>query len=291
MIALASAASPMVAALWLAQAAVQPATPPASPSFALAVDSRVERYAYHFDNDSRFDTASLVPHFFEQRYHTGHTGLTFTAGYLLFGALATTECGVTPRAATSGSDFDTFFQPSGDVVTSGTDGGVLLQSFSVRQRFTVSAHPHWSAGLALAYRRSRADFSPSDIVVTHTLPPSTSRTFTTARETTWSYIFETGAFVETTRPIGARWVVTAAATATPATRARLVTALPDTYPGQNVAFEALAFGAEGRVAFERRWSRWRGGIALSVSGTRGYRRTASYEQQAVSVAVFVRAGR
>jgi hypothetical protein len=103
-----------------------------------AVERRVEHIRYHFTDASNFDTPGLVPHFFEQAYDASNTWLSVAADYRLAGATARTEAAFTPRVSTSGSDLDTFFDPSGDVIVSGTDGLVSLGSVAFSERLGIT---------------------------------------------------------------------------------------------------------------------------------------------------------
>jgi hypothetical protein len=271
--------------------APRPASPPANdaPSFKVAVSDRVEHVTYHFNNNSAFDTSQLVPHYFEQKYDAGAVWLTASAAYSALGTRMTTTGGLTPHVTTAASDIDTFFDPSGDVITSGTDGLAHLWSFAVDQRMDIVRAPSWSLGLDVGYRQSRADFLPADIVVTHTMPTSTSSTYTTDPETTFSRVFGVGVYLSGSRRLNQDWDVTYDASATPAASARLTTELPVTHPGQDITFAALAFGAVARAGVSHTWGRVAAGVELDAGLTRGYRQTADYRANTLAVAFFVRA--
>jgi hypothetical protein len=267
-----------------------PAPSPARPAVTVGVERRAEHYRYRFDHPSTFDTVDLVPHFFEQRYDAGNTWLVASTTYALFRMRAWTEFGVTPTVTTAGSDIDTFIQPSGDVVTSGTAGRVRLRSMSVEQRLGLRSSASWTIGVAIGYRRARADFLPDDIIVTHTQPVSQTRTFTTTRETTVSRVLQSGVMSEVRwRPAGG-WRVAVAAEALPVSRARLTTRLPDKYD-HDIVDDALAFGTSGRMSVEHAWSHLVAGAAITASGAWGYRRTSGFHAHSVGVGVFVRTGR
>jgi hypothetical protein len=109
----------------LALAAMQPAPAPPTPStsedrpgIAVRLERRSGRFDYHVDNPSNFNPGPLVPHFFEQRYDTNNTWIFVKGQYRVAGAAAATEVGIAPTLTTAGSDVDTFFEPSGDVITS-----------------------------------------------------------------------------------------------------------------------------------------------------------------------------
>jgi len=101
----------------------------------------VERltYRYRFDNDSSFDTPFLVPHFFEQRYERTAAQLALRARYRLLSHTMRTGVSFTPESDAFGSDFDTFFQPDGDLAKSGTAGDVRLATVRLDHAIGVFA--------------------------------------------------------------------------------------------------------------------------------------------------------
>jgi hypothetical protein len=284
----------MLIALLLGHVPASPAaasTP--SPRFLLTagLERRDEHVRYHFTNDSNFDTTSLVPHFFEQKYDASNTWVVIGAEYELAHAAARTEVAFAPRRVGAGSDLDTFFDPSGDVIVSGTDGTVTMGSIALSQRFGITRWRGWTLGVAVGYRRSRADFPPDFIIVTHTQPPSTSRTFTTDRETTTSQVIESGFTADAGWLIGRAWRVRASVDALPITRGRLTVSLPDKFPGIDINAEALAFGARGRMSVERTVGRITIGAGATLAGAWSYRQTSAYNDRGAGVTAFVTLGR
>jgi len=269
------------------------ASPPAvySPGAGLtfSIEQRHERYWYHFDNDSAFDTTALVPHYFEQHYDSARTWLLVSATYRLGEAAASTEIGFSPEITTFGSDIDTFLQPSGDVVTAGTRGDVFLRSFSISERLGLVTWRGWDTGVALGYRRSRARFAPGDRIITHSQPASETREFTTARETTVSRVIESGFTTSGRFAMPGGWRLTVRADLLPLTRAKLSVSLPDKYPGEDLSAEARALGANARVALERR-GRVNVGAAFDAGGAWSYRKTQSYGRRNFAFAVFAGIG-
>ena len=149
----------------------QAATPPPRPiSVDAGIEWRADRYSYRADNPSTIDTPDLVPHFFTQHYRADAAWFTAAAHYTVLNGDADTRIAIAPAHRTVGSDIDTFFDPSGDVVTSGTDGPIDLRAFELSQRLALASWRGWQLGVTIDYRRSRADFRPDDIVVTHTQP-------------------------------------------------------------------------------------------------------------------------
>src|SRR5947208_1435931 len=90
-----------------------------------------DRLRYEFENPSSFDTPFPVPHRFAQTYVADNQWFVCAARYPLFGDVMETEVGFAPGKATFASDFDTFSDPNGDVVVSGTDGAVSMHALRV----------------------------------------------------------------------------------------------------------------------------------------------------------------
>lgn len=270
-------------------AALSPlAATPDTPAITVRVERRAERFDYHIDNPSNFEPGPLVPHFFEQRYDSANTWLLVNAEHKLFGGAASTEVGVTPRITTTGSDVDTFFQPTGDVITSGTRGNVRLRSFSIQQRIAMSSWRALTFGVTVGYRRSNMDFLPSDRIITHSLPPSEIREPVSGNETTWSHVVESGVTASLPVRLGSRWRLAVHLGALPITRSRLSISLPDKYPGQIIRADTFSFGARGRVAAEISLRRLSAGAALTLGGAWGYRQTAHYHERHSGGEMFVK---
>lgn len=269
-----------------------PSLPPYRPglSVTVGIEQRRERFWYHFDNDSAFDTATLVPHFFEQHYSSAKTWFIASVTYPLGDIDASTEFSFSPEVTTFGSDIDTFFQPSGDVVTSGSRGNVFLRSMSITERLGLATWRGWTTGVTLVYRRSRATFPPDDRIITHTQPPSETREFTTARETTTSRNIESGVHAHARFRVRGNWHLTIRSDLLPLARAKLIVSLPDKYPGQDIVAEARAFSAELRTTVERRTTRTRAGVGVDLCGAKGYDRAASFGRRGVSVFLFFGVG-
>jgi len=277
---------PLVTAALIAQS-----LSPQAPSLTVAVTPRVEEFRYRFDHPSSFNTTALVPHFFEQRYDVVPTWLSTEARYRIGGLSAASAVHVSLRARTRGSDIDTFQQPSGDVVTSGTDGDVMLWSWNVTQQIAVGEARGWALSITAGYRRDRAEFLPDDRIVTHTVPASMTRTFITDRETTTSQRLAFGLGMERTLAVGNEWTATFGAAAQPVVRAQLVIQLPDKYPGVDLRYTALGAGASAFCTLTRRVGQWHTGVTVNGGGVWAYRSTAAYELRSLSVSVFVGPGR
>lgn len=275
--------------LWQDPAAVSPiAATPDPPAMTIRVERRSERFDYHIDNPSNFEPGPRVPHFFEQRYFSDNTWLFVRAEYRFLGGAASTEVGVTPRITTPGSDIDTFFQPSGEVITSGTRGDVRLRSLSIQQRIAMTSWRTVNLGVTIAYRRSDMDFLPSDRIVTRSLPPSEMREPVAGNETTWSHVVASGLTATLPISLGSRWRLALDFEALPITRSRLSISLPDKYPGQIIRADTFSFGARGHVGAEVHARRLSVGAAFTVGGAWGYRPTKHYHEWHTAGETFVR---
>jgi len=269
------------------------APPPSGPPrvvFSAGVERRVEHVRYHFTDASSFDTTALVPHFFEQAYDASNTWISVAADYRLAGAAARTEVAFTPRVTTPGSDLDTFVDPSGDVIVSGTNGFVSLGSLAVVERLGITTWHGWTIGVAVGYRRSRADFPPDFVIVTHTIPPSITRTFSTDHETTISQVIESGFIGDAGWHLGGAWRLSASVDALPITRGLLTVSLPGKYPGKGTTAAASAFGARGRLAIERAFGGVTAGAGATFGGVWSYEPSSAYRTQSAGVTLYLRAG-
>jgi hypothetical protein len=253
-----------------------------APAVEVSAGHRRLDYAYRFENDSSFDTPFLVPHFFEQKYEVSGWELSAKGRYRLAGHEMTTTVSFAPEVLAFGSDFDTFFQPSGDVATSGTAGDVRLASFGITQTAGVPLSEHASLHIRMSWRRDRADFLPADRVVTHTQPPSETREWITDRERTVSNVFETG--------LEAQWrrgLLTVAAHGSPVVLARLLVQLPDKYPGRDIRFDALGWTVGGTLSVNKRAGRITPGAWLAGEHSGSYRRSQQYSRNGLSAGVSV----
>lgn len=259
-------------ALWIAalQAPASPPSPPPRIEVSVAWEPRWDEYRYRFENDSSFGTPQLVPHFFAQSYDASSQWLVVRARYQVARQRWLTEFAMTPEVVTFGDDFDTFFQPGGDVVTVGTAGDVSLRSLRVAQRFLALEQGPAVLFAEYAYRRDRARFHPADRVEIHTKPPSTAREFITTRETTISHVHEVRIGAELEHRIGRAWRVDASLAAAPTAFARLVTQLPDKYPGRDIIFDAIVVAASGRLSLRREWPSWFVEVAADADRTWSY---------------------
>lgn len=269
---------------WTAPAAAQ------ARSVEVVADLRDLSYRYRFENDSSFDTATLVPHFFEQRYDRDGAELAIRAHYRLLSRRMTTAVSFAPAGSGFGSDFDTFFQPDGDVVMSGTAGEVTLASLGFEQSISVLDRRGIGVAVRYAWRRDRADFMPASRIVSHTQPPSRADEFTTDREMTTSQTFEVGAEASFVRHAG-KWSVEGSAHLSPAMRARLLVRLPDKYPDRDIVFTAPGWNAGGSARLTRRIGRLMAGVWVSADKSGSYRPSAQYGRETLAAGISIGAGR
>ena len=230
----------------------------------VAYERTRDRFHYRFENPSTFDTVELVPHEFTQTYWADNGWLVMRARLGRF----ETEAAATPSRSTRGDDFDTFFQPSGDVVVSGTTGGISMRSWRVRQSMGIGRKAGIDWTIAYGYRSDHSDFHPGLKSISHTRPPSSESFMVFTRETTTSRTYGGDIGMARTWRQG-RWRITAEGRAAPIGNGRLSIELPDKYPGQTLVFNAIFAAVEPAVtvAAGNRWP-----IAVRI----GYARTFSY---------------
>jgi hypothetical protein len=217
---------------------------------AFGYEHRLDRIVYRFENDSSFDTPELVPHFFRQQYTADNDWGLLRVRFGVRHTRWETQVGLTPQVTARGDDFDTFFQPGGDVVVSGTTGNVSMRSLRLDQRVDAHTGSRLRTYVSYGYRRDRAEFHLGHKSVTHTSPPSVERSIVTTRETTSSDVHEIR-FGLDVRTSGLPWRITWNLEGSPATLARLMVRLPDKYPDRDLRFWARALSAGTALGVER----------------------------------------
>jgi hypothetical protein len=254
--------------------------PAAAQSFSVGVEAAYDRFTYHFENPSSFDTPQNVPHFFEQSYVADNLWLVATARYTA-GVAWETSGGVTPQRALPATDFDTFFDPDGTVVVSGTSGDAEIHSFRVSQRAELGhAGPvAFAAGYALRY--DHANFLVGHKVIIRNGQVIQAFDVTTP-EMTSSIVQDFFFGVKAARQVGTGWRMTVGGETAPTTTGRLAIELPEKYPGTTFVFVANAVTASGRLAFGRAATRHP--IELTFEGLRswGYSSAKSLSRDRVS---------
>jgi len=254
-----------------------------SATFAAAYEFRLDRLTYRFENPSRFDTVELVPHFFRQHYEVDNHWLLLALGYRPEPHRWVTQVGATAQVARYGDDFDTFFQPDGDVITSGTTGQVSMRSWRIDHRMGAYATGPVRVHIGYGYHRDRARFHDGLKSVLHTRPPSIEQTVVTTRETAVSEVHEVRVGLEVTAS-QRRWRAVWNVEAAPVTAARLSVRLPDKYPGRDLRFHASAMAATSSLSLERTRGPTVLGLRLQYTRTWSYRANASVRREAVALA-------
>ena len=250
---------------------------------AAGYEVRREHLRYTFENESNIDTDFLVPHAFTQRYVANNQWFVAAARYSIRGDAMQSEFGFAPERQTRGSDLDTFHNPNNDIVVSGTAGEVRLRSLRFAQ---------WSEGRLLGlpwragyvFRRDRSQFLPTDRIVTHSNPPSEVRSPTFGRETTISQVHEIA--LEASRPLqlSSAWRFVPTAELSPLLFARLITKLPDKYPGQDIVFDAKSFGLGGGIELTRQRG-WPISVTLRYRQVWGYRTARQFRRDSLEAAI------
>lgn len=255
-----------------------------APSVAVTLEPRVESFRYRFESPSNFDTVELVPHFFEQRYDTDHLWVGVRGRYRLRGLAAETTAALTPQTTARADDFDTFFQPGGNIVVTGTTGNASLRAWDVSQRLATAGAGTFSYGIGYSYRRDSARYHEGTRITTTTTPPSELREPVTTREFVTSHLHQVLWF--------GRWRASPAWTlgvdAAPFALGHLAIELPDKYPGQTLGFRARAaiLGAEAAV----HWPVGAIGVEIAARANRSFSYSNAASLHVSGAAVVVRLG-
>jgi hypothetical protein len=252
---------------------------------AIGYERTRDRFHYRFENPSSIDTPELVPHEFTQTYWGDNRWIVLRGAFTVRSRRFETEAAATPRRTTRGDDYDTFFPPSGDIVVTGTTGGISMRSWRVRQAIVLGRKAGVEWHLAYQYRSDRSEFHAGLKSTSHTQPPSYEESVVFTRETTISRNF--GPEVRLARGWrGAGWRVILATAVAPITNGRLTILLPEKYPGQTIVFNAFYASVEPRltVAIGQRWP-----IILDVGYdcTYSYARSHQFVRSAMMVGVSV----
>jgi hypothetical protein len=260
-----------------------------SPQLRIGVEARRDRLFYHFDNPSSIDTVFLVPHFFEQRYVADNVWLIVAARYTA-GVRWETSGGLTPQRASTADDYDTFFDPGGPVIVSGTTGGAAIRSLRFSQQAEIgrlgggngAAYVRFLAGYR--FRLDRSDFGTGHKTVTRdgTLVEAfdvTTREMASAQE----HAFLWGAAA--TWILRGPWRLSASGDIAPVVLARLLVQLPDKYPGQDLVFIAKVAAGSARMALTRRLHEWETAVLTDAGTTWSYARTARLEHRTLGVQI------
>jgi hypothetical protein len=232
----------------VASSAAAPASTDDGPHFLVGVEVLRNRLHYRFENPSSFDTPFLVPHSFDQRYVADNVWATLTARYTA-GVRWETSVGATPQRTGTGDDYDTFTDPDGSVIVSGTTGGVSVRSlrFSQEARFGPG---RLQALVAYRFELDRFDFQLGHETVTRN--GALEQAFdVTSPETTSSQVHEIAFGLSSTRRLAGAWRLSLTGDAAPVALGRLGVQLPDKYPGETLVFVAKALSASARMELVR----------------------------------------
>ena len=269
-----------------AQAA--PAAETGTPRVAIELSRSHDTYRYHFDNPSRFDTVDNVPHFFEQNYHVDATWLTGRLRYRWAGRTWETEGGVAPSATGTGRDYDTFFNPGGNVIVYGTTAVTSALSWLAGQTVELGEKGGFRGRVGYHYQRDEAEYHSSYSVTTMTKPPSQTEFWNTGRETTVSQVHEIRFGISRDMRPAPRWHARLVADLSPATLAHLTTLLPDKYPGESIVFVAKAVALEASIdaGYGRGRTSWH--VVLRYSGAWNYSSSSAFGRQGLQAGFLAR---
>jgi hypothetical protein len=275
-----------VAALQPAAFGQTPAAPADEPATVLAgIASTRDRFTWHFDNPSNFDTDALVPHFFEQTYRADNIWLTLTARYTA-GVRWESAVAATPSRTTTATDYDTFNEPDGSIVVSGTRGDAAVRGVRASQMADVGRIGRAALIAGYRFRLDRADFGIGHKTVTRNGALEDALDVTT-REATTAELHELVMGMALPVRLSAQWTASVRGELSPAIFGRLLVRLPDKYPGRDFVFAAKTAGTLGRVTVARARTRWPVEVTAEASRTWSYRSDARLTRSIVSVGIAV----
>ena len=260
------------------------AAPPASPPgvrWSAGVEYQRDRFDYRFENPSSYDTPDRVPHAFQQRYDADNFWLTARLSFTLGRRAFESEGGISAAASGTGSDYDTFYQPDGNVIVYGTTAMTDAWSWRAAQYVVLGSWlgVRWRG--AYSYRRDRAEYRPSYTTIVQTRPPSSTAFWNSGRETAISEVHEVRIGVERAFGLDTGWRIHVTGDAAPTTLARLTTILPDKYP-EPIVFIAKGLSVNASLHAARRIGGWHAGIAVTYAQTWSYSSSDAYHRKAVS---------
>ena len=244
-----------------------------------------ERTDYHFDAPSSYDTSELVPHFFEQHYVLDNTWLEVAVAHRIL-VPGVTRVAATPVRQRLATDYDTFSNPGGDVVVSGTTGDARVHGVRVEHEIELgrSRGIVWSGGYRWRLDRAtflaglRTDVKNGVLLIAQTV---TSPEFTNAQR---HEVFFTGRIEHS---LGQRWQVRLRSSAAPATLSRLAIRLPEKYPNQTLVYNAAGLTGLARLELAGHVSRIPVSLHLEGGRTWSYRSTARAERRALSAGISI----
>jgi hypothetical protein len=258
------------------------------PGLSLGYEARHDRFRYQFDNPSRFNTVELVPHNFVQTYTADNHWATLRGRYRALGQSWETGFAVTPQRTTYGDDYDTFFQPDGNVIVSGTRGKVSMRSYEIFQRVVLGEWKGVSPSIGYRYRRDRAEFQFGASFEIQSKPPSVIIENLPINETTISQVHDVQIGFRKDWDVSREWSLVAEFDLSPTEIAHLTTILPDKYPGQKIVFLDKSLGLSSRVALV--WNKGRFPLEIYFAYGRNWSYESSGELRRESSALGIRIG-
>ncbi|OFW24543.1 MAG: hypothetical protein A3G21_18490 [Acidobacteria bacterium RIFCSPLOWO2_12_FULL_66_21] len=249
------------------------------------VEPRSESLVYRFENPSRYDTSELVPHSFQQTYDTDNLWLGARAGHPFFKRRGRFEAAMSPAATRRADDFDTFHQPDGNVIVTGTTGNATLRGWRISDQVFLGSRKGVAFGLGYAHRHDHARFHDGDGITTTAMPASVVHRLVTTREDTTSQLHVVSWIAETSRDVGRRGSFAVRADIAPLARARLTVVLPDKYPGQRLVFDARIAAASFGVRYAWMAGKWSVGAGAKAGRTFGWQRSARMTLRSLSVSL------
>jgi hypothetical protein len=177
-----------------------------------------------------------VPHFFEQTYDADNLWLVGSVRYRA-GVTLETSGGVTPSRSSTGTDYDTFFDPDGSVVVSGTTGPIEIHSWRIGQRAEIVRAGRVTIDTGYRLRVDLSDFGVGHKTVVRN-GVVIAATDVTSPEHTSSQMHEVFIGVH---------LDGLAVQISPVTVGRLLIQLPEKYPGVDLVY--IASGAAGAASY------------------------------------------
>jgi len=211
-------------------------------------EARHDRLRYEFHNPVTNGSGTLIPHQFVQAYTTDNQWGTVRARYHLLRIPWKTEVGVTPSRTNYGDDYDTTYEPSGNVTVAGTFGNVSMRSWRFLQRAGIFKAKGTVITAAYEYRLDRSNFQFGNSFETHTKPPSSIYEKLPVPETTRSSFHRIEFGADRVWRLSPQNRLVTGVNVAPVTLACLNVVLPVKYPGEELLFIAKALGISIRVA-------------------------------------------
>ncbi|MGE3957625.1 MAG: hypothetical protein AB7H96_12970 [Vicinamibacterales bacterium] len=246
-----------------------------------------DRAVWHFDAPSSYDTAALVPHFFEQEYTLDNVWVRGAARYRA-GVDWHTEAAVTPVREARATDYDTFFNPGGVVWVAGTTGNANLHSVRLSQAMELGAWHGLAFEGGYRVRIDRADFLAGDKTDVRN-GVLVARTTVFTREYTTGQLHEVFVRAVHERAISGRWTLRARAELTPAAVNRLSIRLPDKYPGRTLLYRTTNAVMGGRLELTGGSPSWP--VTLHIAADRSLNYSATQWVRRGGVATGIALGR